>query len=85
MASFGLYDYKVWLDKSREGQIGTPRMLSHEFFFNREISVLFLRPCNQLNQSYTDYLEQSPVLKINTGLVLDFNHTYKLSLRQYLH
>lgn len=84
MASFGLYDYKVWLDKStlkagcREGQTGTPRLLSHEYLLNREASVLFLRSCNQLNQAYPDYLEQSPVLKIKWfwTLITPTNYPY---------
>lgn len=85
MASFGLYDYKVWLDKStlkagcREGQTGTPRLLSHEeCLLNREASVMFLRSCNQLNQAYPDYLEQSPVLKIKWfwTLITPTNYPY---------
>lgn len=54
MESFVLYEYRGWLGKSvvhragcREGQTRTPRLLSQEeFFFNREASVMSLRPSN---------------------------------------
>lgn len=50
---------------------------------------MFLRSCNQLNQAYPDYLEQSPVLKIKCSglLITPTNYPYdniylKVCLRQ---